>query len=72
VAEGLSCSAHRSLCRAGPFVRRASMMESAQATIGVLLGKQTPAPRVMPLAPAKRRVAPAIVEPESHLTLPPT
>jgi hypothetical protein len=35
-------------------------------------GKQTSRSRVVPLAPAMWRVAPATVEPESHLTLPPT
>ena len=37
-----------------------------------LAGKQTPPSGAVPLAPATRRVAPATVEPESYLTLPPT
>jgi hypothetical protein len=36
------------------------------------LGKWTPPSGVVPLALAMRRVAPATIEPESHLTLPPT
>jgi hypothetical protein len=37
-----------------------------------LSGKWTPPFGAVPLAPTTRWVAPAIVEPESHLMLPPT
>jgi hypothetical protein len=35
-------------------------------------GKWTPPSRTMALAPVMMHVAPATIEPESHLTLPPT
>jgi hypothetical protein len=37
-----------------------------------LSGKQTPPSRAVLLAPVTRRVAPATIEPESHLTMPRT
>jgi len=50
----------------------ASVLGNASFMMGDLLGKPTPPSRAVPLAPVMRWVAPAIVELESHLTLPPT